>query len=80
MAVVSIFAVLAFDTILCFIEIPKMLNQKLFKELITFSVLLLIGTVMAVMKSLNIDVPNPSDFLIWVFSPFSDLMKYMVQP
>lgn len=79
MAVVSIIAVIAFDTILCMIEIPKMLQQKLIKELVTFSILLLFGTVIAVLKSLDITVPNPSDLVSWVFSPVADLMKSLIK-
>jgi hypothetical protein len=80
MAVVSIMAVILFDTILCVIEIPKMLQQKLIKELVTLSVLLLFGTVIAIMKSFDMKVPNPSDFLSWVYSPVSDLMKSLLKP
>lgn len=80
MAVVTIIAVFLFDTILCIIEIPKMLQQKLIKELVTFSVLLLYGTIIGVMKSLDLKVPNPSDLLAWVYSPVSDLMKSLLKP
>jgi hypothetical protein len=80
MAVISIIAVLGFDIILCIIEIPKMLQQKQIRELITFSVLLLLGTGIAVMKSFDMKVPNPSDFLAWVYSPVSDFMKSLLKP
>ncbi len=80
MALISIMAVLIFDVIVCIVEIPKMLNQKLMRELVTFSVLLLLGTVLAVMKSLNIKIPNPSDFFAWVFSPFNDIMQSLLKP
>ena len=80
MAVVGIVALLAFDIILCIIEVPKMLQQKLVKELITFSVILLIGTLVAVLRTFDVKVPNPSDFLAWVYSPVADLMKSLMQP
>jgi uncharacterized membrane protein len=80
MAAVGIVAVLAFDIVLCIIEIPKMLSQKLIRELVTFSVLLLLGTVVAVLKALDIKVPNPSDFLAWVYSPVADWMKSLLKP
>ena len=80
MGAVGIIAVLAFDIIVCIIEIPKMLSQKLIKELITFSVLLLLGTVIAVLKVFDIKIPNPSDFIDWVYSPVSDLMKSLFKP
>jgi hypothetical protein len=80
MAAVAIIALVIFDVIVCVIEIPKMLKQKLIKELVTFSVLLLLGTAVGVMKSLDIKVPNPSDFLAWVYSPVSDIMKSLAKP
>ena len=80
MAVVAISALIIFDTVLCIIEIPKMLQQKLIKELVTFSVLLLLGTTIALMKSFDIAVPNPSDFMEWVYSPLSGLMKSLLKP
>lgn len=80
MNVLSIIAVMAFDVIVCIIEIPKMLQGKLIKELVTFSVFLLLGTVMAVLKSLDIKFPNPSDFVSWVFSPVSDIMQSLLKP
>ena len=80
MAFVGIIAVLTFDIILCIIEIPKMLSEKLIKELVTFSVMLMIGTVIAVLKAFEVKVPNPSDFLAWVYSPVADLMKSLLTP
>jgi hypothetical protein len=80
MAMVAIFALVVFDIVVCVIEIPKMLKQKLIKELITFAIMLLLGTVIGVMKSLDVKVPNPSDFLTWVYSPVSDLMKSLIKP
>ncbi len=80
MAVLSVLAVLAFDIAVCAVEVPKLLGRRQIKELVTFSVLLLLGTVLAVLKSLNIEIPNPSDFLAWVFSPVSGVMKFLSKP
>jgi len=79
MAIVSIFAVLVFSTVLCFIEIPKMLQGKLYRELWTFSILLGLGTVLAILKSLDVDIPNPSDLIAWVYSPFAGVMKGLLK-
>ena len=75
MTVVGVLALLAFDTIVCIVEIPKMRRQKLFRELAVFSVLLILGTVTSLLTLMHIKVPNPSDFLKWVYSPVSDMMK-----
>lgn len=79
MSAVYILAVAAFDTILAVSEIPKMLKSKMYRELIVFSVLLLIGTVLAVMKIVDIDIPNTTDLIIWIYSPVSNLMKGLTQ-
>ncbi len=75
MAIVSILAVLAFGTVLCIIEIPKMLKDKLYKELCVFVVLLGLGTVIAILRSFNVEIPNPSDLIMWMYSPFADMIK-----
>lgn len=79
-AALSIILVVVFDVILCVVEIPKMLGQKLLKELVTFSVLLLAGTAIVVMKSFDMPIPNPSELVLWFFSPVSGLMKQMLKP
>jgi hypothetical protein len=79
MAIVSVLMVLAFSTVLCIIEVPKMLKEKLHRELWTFSILLGLGTVLAILKSLDVDIPNPSDFIAWVYSPFTEAMKGLLK-
>jgi len=79
MAIIAILAVITFSTVLCIIEIPKMLKEKLFRELWTFIVLLASGSVLGILKSLNVQIPNPSDLIAWVYSPFSDVMKAMMK-
>lgn len=79
MALASIILVLVFSTVLCIIEIPKMRKQKLNRELWTFSILLGLGTILAILKSLDVKIPNPSDFVAWVYSPFSDVLKALLE-
>jgi hypothetical protein len=79
MVIVSILAVLVFSTVLCIIEIPKMLKQNLYRELYTFVVLLGLGTVLAILKSLNVEIPNPSDFIQWVYSPVTNVIKALLK-
>lgn len=78
MVIITILAIAAFDIILCIVEIPKMRKEKLIRELWAFSVLLAFGTVLAVMKSLDIYIYNPSDFIAWVYSPLSGFMKSLL--
>lgn len=80
MVVIGVAAVVAFDTILCIFEIPKMLKQKQIKELITFAVLLLLGTAIIMLKSFDIPVPNPLDWIAWVYQPFKGIMQSLLEP
>lgn len=79
MVIVSILVVLVFSTVLCRIEIPKMLQDKLYKELVTFSILLGLGTVLAILKSLDVEIPNPADFIAWIYSPVTDVLKVLLK-
>lgn len=79
MAIVSITLVLVFSTALCMIEIPKMLHDKLYRELWTFSILLGLGTLLAILKSLDMEIPNPSDWIAWVYSPVVNVMKDLLK-
>ena len=79
MAAVSILAVLVFGIVLCIVEIPKMRKDKLYRELWTFSVLLALGTTLAILKSLDVEIPNPSDFIAWVYSPVEGIMKGLLK-
>lgn len=79
MAIVSIIMVLVFSIVLSVIEVPKMIKEKLYRELWTFCILLLIGIVLVILKSLNIDIPNPSDFVAWVYSPFKGFIKNLLK-
>lgn len=79
MKIISILAVLVFGTVLCIIEIPKMLQQGLYKELGAFSVFLVIGIVCSILKTLDVQLPNPSDFIAWVYSPFQNVIKVLLK-
>lgn len=75
MGLLSIVLTTAFSVILCFVEIPKMWKSKEYKELAVFSFLLCFGVVIAVLKSFDIDIPNPADFVEAVYSPIVTLIK-----
>ncbi len=75
MGLLSIVLVSAFSVILCIVEIPKMWTGKEYKELAVFSLILCFGIVVAVLKSLDMDIPNPADFVAAVYSPVVALIK-----
>lgn len=75
MTAVSILLVLIFDAVLCAAEIPDMNKKGLRREKWAFAAILSLGTVLAVVKSLGMDIPNPSDWVMAVYKPAADLMK-----
>lgn len=71
--------ILIFSSILCFIEIPKMLNEKLYRELWSFSIILVLGITLSILKCLDVEITNPSDWIAWVYSPVSDFLRQVLQ-
>lgn len=79
MVIVLILSVVVLSTILWKIETPKMLKENLYREMWTFSILLGIGTILTILKILDVDVPNPSDWIAWVYSPFKNIMQSLLK-
>lgn len=79
MAIAYILLVLLFSIILSIIEIPKMIKNKLKKELWTFSILLIFGVTVAILKILDIPLLNPFALLEWIYKPVVDLLKPILE-
>lgn len=80
MTAVLIVLMVLFDTVLCVLEIPKMHQARQFRELTMFSLLLLLGIFIGLMKVLDITLPNPSDLMTWIYSPLSTWLKALTAP
>lgn len=79
MSIVMLLAVLIVSVGLGYTEIPKMKKQKQTKELWTYSILLGLFTILAVLKCLGVKIPNPSDFVAWMYSPVTEITKAITQ-
>lgn len=79
MTILTVASVLTFCAVLSFVEVPKMVKGKEFRELILYSVLLTAGAAVMVLRSVNIKIPNPSDLVIWIYSPVSGFMKQLLR-
>lgn len=79
MTLLYVAVVLAFDTVLSLVEVPRMIRDKLFKELTIYSICLLLGSAIFILRSLDIKIPNPSDLIIWIYSPLSGISKWLTQ-
>lgn len=75
MAIITILSVLVFGTVLCFVEVPKLLKSKYYKELWIFLISLGFGVTVAILRSLRVPIANPSDFVACIYSPISNFLK-----
>ena len=55
-------------------EVPALLKTKKKKELILFSVLLAIGVGLGIGKSIGMPIPNPMDFLTFIYKPLNNVI------
>lgn len=78
MIIISILSVLVFSIVLCTIEIPKILKEKHYRELYTFSVLLGLGAFFTIFIIFDEEVPNPSNFIAWIYSPLDSFMRSLI--
>lgn len=60
-------------------EIPKLIKNKLFKELIVFFLLLLAGTGLGIARSINLELPSPLDLITFIYKPISDTIYEVLQ-
>ncbi|MGE7624947.1 hypothetical protein ACQKMD_18440 [Viridibacillus sp. NPDC096237] len=55
-------------------EIPNLLKNNKTKELWVFIILLLIGTSLSVAVCLKVMLPNPLNWITFIFKPFSEFI------
>ena len=60
-------------------EVPPLLKQKQKKELFVFSILLIIGVVLSIVFTLGKTIPNPMDFITFIFKPLSDFITQLLK-
>ena len=60
--------------IIMVIEIPILIQKKWKKELWVFISLMVFSTGLSIAKSFNVNLPNPLDWITFVYQPFSNLM------
>jgi len=68
----SVIGILFAAALIAIIEVPPLLKRRMTKELVAFSVLLVIGTGIAVAKNAKVPLPNPLNWIGFAFQPASD--------
>lgn len=69
MLVVGILLIVA---VIAWIDLPRLWRKKQKKDLSVYLILLLIGTGFSIAEGLNWDIPNPMDWLIYVYRPVGE--------
>ena len=70
----AIVGILIISAVIIAIDVPPLVRKKRKKELWIFSTLLLFGTVLSIALARGVHIPNPLDFITWIFKPFSELI------
>ena len=56
-------------------EVPPLIKNKMWGELIAFSVLMFIGMFLSIAQTVGIKLPNPTKGIDAIFKPLADLLK-----
>lgn len=64
-----IFFLLLLGVVISIMEVPGMLKEKLWKEIVVFFVLLGCGLFLSIGQVLEIPIPNPTDIIRSIFGP-----------
>lgn len=70
-----IFLLIAVFLIIIFIDVPRLVKERMWRELAAFSVFLLIGMALAIPQAIGKKVPNPNTLIEALFKPAADWLK-----
>jgi len=75
---VSLLGVIATAIVMGFIDIPRIWKRRVVKDLVAYSVMLLAGTVLAILIVRHVQLPNLIDILKIVYGPFYNGLMYFI--
>ncbi|WP_422443645.1 hypothetical protein [Thermoanaerobacterium sp. DL9XJH110] len=56
-------------------EVPGLIKKKMWRELVAFTVYLLIGMALSIPQVMGLKLPNPNRAIEALFEPLSELLK-----
>jgi len=77
--VLNVFGLLVIFIMIVLFEVPRLLVQKMWRELAAFSFFLVLGMVIALLGAFNIEFPGPTAFVEVFFAPFADVYFSLLQ-
>lgn len=60
---------------ICLFEVPPLLKKQQKKELLVFSTLLLFGVALSIFFTVSKSIPNPLDYITFIFKPLSEVIS-----
>lgn len=75
----AIAGILAAAALIVLIEAPALWKNRHIKELCIFSLLLLTGVGIGIAQSLHAALPNPVDWISYIFSPIERMVKHALK-
>ncbi|TQR31029.1 hypothetical protein [Brevibacillus brevis] len=70
----TILMILMISLHIALIEVPYLRRNAMKKEMLVFFIFLGIGTGLCIAESLKANIPNPLDWITYVYKPFSDFI------
>jgi hypothetical protein len=67
--VISIFIIIAL------LQIPGLIDRKLWRELTVFSVLLVIGFTLSLLQVIGVKIPSPNQAIIFLIKSISNIFR-----
>ncbi|WP_296971082.1 hypothetical protein [Tepidanaerobacter sp. EBM-38] len=61
--------------LIIFLEVPSLIQKKLWRELTAFFVLLAVGFVLSILQIMNVKIPSPNDGIIFIIEAISKKLK-----
>lgn len=61
--------------IIIWLEVPRLVVQKKWRDLVAFSVLLIPGIIYSYGISLDLNLPNPTDLISLIFEPVAKSLE-----
>jgi hypothetical protein len=74
-----IVGILLVAAVILWIDVPPLLKKKNKKELLLFSILLAIGVGLSIALALGKTIPNPIDFINFMFKPLTDAISPLLK-
>lgn len=69
-----VLVILVIAIIIIFIEVPSLLERKLKRELKAFFIILFFAVILSSAKALNMNIPNPSEWLTKLYNPINNFI------